>query len=157
MNVQKHLNSSWSMNMQWQLMGSDHSVEKYRLLYDLWMSENSVKTNKLQVLLATNAILVSAFALGQRPSPWIALAGFWFSVVWIFSIGRTVSYQQHWSKQMDKMADQNKEDTYYRIHLESVDPPPPLWGRVPSKYYLLGTPIATSFVWLVVLLYLLIK
>jgi hypothetical protein len=77
------------------LKPDERAFDEYRLIFDLWKSENSIKTTKLQVLLATNAILVSAFFLSGRVV-WIALAGFAFSMVWIFSIGRTIAYQEHW-------------------------------------------------------------
>jgi len=127
------------------------ATEKYKLLFDLWMSENSVKTNKLQMLMATNAILVSALALAQRPVLWIALAGLVFSLVWVLSIGRTVSYQQHWATQMEELRRQHSSNAMFQIH--STKTRLPIWGRVSSKYYLLGTPIATSIAWGTVILY----
>jgi hypothetical protein len=125
------------------------AIEKYKLIYDLWKSENSVKTNKLQVLLATNAILVSAFSLtGTRGSIWIAFVGFAFSTVWILSIGRTVSYQEHWQRQLEEIRKKYSSNTLFQIH--SAPAKHAVWGRVPSKYYLLGTPIATAIGWLIV-------
>ena len=37
------------------------AIDEYKLILDLWKSESPIKTNKLQVLLATNSILVTAF------------------------------------------------------------------------------------------------
>jgi len=48
------------------------AIEKYKLLFDLWMSGNPVKTSKLEMLMVTNSILVSAFFLAGQPS-WLAL------------------------------------------------------------------------------------
>ena len=126
------------------------AVEKYKLLFDLWMSENLVKTTKLQMLMATNSILVSAFFLVGQPI-WIALVGFAFSMVWVFSIGRAVSFQHHWRAQMEDLRKQYSENPIFQIH--SVKIKPPIWGSVSSKYYLLGTPFVASFTWLAVIIY----
>lgn len=127
------------------------AIEKYRLLFDLWMSENSVKTNKLQMLMATNAILVSALSLTKEPVVWIASAGFVFSMVWVFSIGRTVGYQSGWFVQMEQIRQLHNTNAIFQIH--NTKPKVPIWGRVPSKYYLLGTPLATTLAWLMVIIY----
>ncbi|MCK5627870.1 hypothetical protein KAI12_00245 [Candidatus Bathyarchaeota archaeon] len=121
-------------------------VDKYKIVFDLWKSENSIKTSKLQVLLATNAILVSAFFLTEQ-SIWIALVGFIFSFVWILSIGRTIGYQQHWKSMLEDIRKKDPNNQLFQIH--SAKAKVPIWGRVPSKYYLLGTPIATTIAWLI--------
>ena len=126
------------------------AVDEYRLIFDLWKSENSIKTTKLQVLLATNAILVSAFFLSGRVI-WIALAGFAFSMVWIFSIGRTISYQEHWQSLLEDMMKRYESTHMFQIHKVKIKPP--IWGRIPSKYYLLGTPITAALCWLIVFIY----
>jgi hypothetical protein len=131
------------------------AIEKYKLLFELWTSENSVKTNKLQMLMATNAILVSALTLAQRPVLWIALAGFVFSLVWILSIGRTVGYQEHWKVLMDEIRKQYGSNALFQTH--STQTALPVWGRVSSKYYLIGTPIATTIAWLSVIVFTLVR
>ena len=128
------------------------AVEEYKLLFKLWMSENPIKTNKLQVLMVTNSILVSSFFLVSN-NFWIAVVGFIFSLVWILSIGRTVSYQHHWHSQMEKLRQEHNDNTLFQIH--SVEITPIVWGRVSSKYYLVGTPIATAIAWLAVMLHVL--
>jgi len=129
------------------------AMEKYKLLFDLWMSENPVKTTKLQMLMATNSILASAFFLAGQPI-WIALIGFAFSMVWVLSIGRAVSFQHHWRAQMEDLRKQYSENPMFQIH--SVEIKPPVWGSVSSKYYLLGTPFVASITWLAVIVYLLL-
>lgn len=129
------------------------AIEKYKLLFDLWKSENPIKTNKLQVLIATNSILVSVFFL-MKHTIWIPLVGFAFSLIWIFSIGRTVSYQHHWYSQMENLRKKYSGNIVFQIH--SVKAKSPIWGRVPSRYYLLGTPFATTISWLAVVLYILL-
>lgn len=126
------------------------AVDKYTLLFNLWMSENSVKTNKLQMLMATNAILVAALTISQNPIGWIAVAGFTFSLVWVFSIGRTVAYQKRWQDQMEVLRTGFPTIPLFNIH--STKTKEPIWGRVPSRYYLLGTPIGTTLAWLVVII-----
>ena len=129
------------------------AVEKYKLLFDLWKSENPIKTNKLQMLMATNSILVSVFFLTEYTF-WIAFVGFLFSLVWVLSIGRTVSYQHHWRSQMEDLRQKYSDNPMFKIH--SVKIRPTTWGRVPSRYYLLGTPIATAVAWLAAMLYILL-
>ena len=122
-------------------------ADEYRLVFDLWKSENSIKTTKLQVLLATNAILASAFFLSGQVI-WIALVGSVFSTIWIFSIGRTISYQEHWQSLLEDIRKRYSSNHMFQIHSGKFKPA--IWGRVPSKYYLLGTPIGAAICWLAV-------
>jgi len=126
-------------------------MDRYKLLFDLWSAENNVKTNKLQMLMATNAILVSAVSLVGHTVIWIAVAGFVFSLVWVFSIGRTVAYQNHWHQQMEDIRKGNPAEPLFQVHATKTKEP--LWGRVPSKYYLIGTPVATTTAWFLVIVY----
>jgi hypothetical protein len=131
------------------------AIEKYKLLFELWMSENPIKTTKLQTLMATNSILASVFFLvGQPFCFWIAWVCLFFSKVWVLSNGRAVSFQHHWRSQMEDLRKEHSQNAVLQIH--SVEIKPPIWGRVPSKYYLLGTPIATAITWLAVIVYLLL-
>jgi hypothetical protein len=126
------------------------ALEKYRLLLDLWKSENLNKTNQLLMLMATNSLLVLAFFLAEQ-TPWIALVGFLFSFVWILSLGHTVSLQNHWRAQMEILRERCAHYALFQIH--SAEIRPSFWGKVSSRYYLLGTPIAITISWLAVLLY----
>lgn len=128
------------------------AVDKYKLLFDLWKSENPVKTSKLQMLMATNSILVSAFFLTQRTF-WIPAVGFLFSIVWVLSIGRTITYQRHWQSQMEELRKKYSGNFMFQLHNAEIKGP--IWGRVPSRYYLLGTPTATGIGWLAIMLYIL--
>jgi hypothetical protein len=130
-------------------------IDHYKLLFDMWKSENSVKTSKLQVLMATNAFLISAHVISHYSTIWIPLAGFIFSLVWIFSIGRSVAYQDHWKIQMNQLQQQNPTDPIFMVHMTKSKEP--LWGRVPSKYYLVGTPIGTTLAWISVVIYTLVN
>ncbi len=52
-------------------MGSDaerteQDYASYRLLVDLWARENPIKTTKLLVLLATNALLIAGMSIARR-------------------------------------------------------------------------------------------
>jgi len=129
------------------------AIDKYRLLTELWMSENPIKTNKLQMLMATNSILVSAFFLAGY-IPWIPAVGFVFSTVWAFSIGRTVAFQHYWYSQMDVIRKAYPNNTLFETHVAEFRPP--FFGSLSSRYYLIGTPIATALAWLAVLVYTLL-
>jgi len=134
-------------------MDEQLACDKYRLLFELWRSENPIKTSKLQMLMATNSILASAFFLAGQ-IPWIPLVGFVFSTVWTFSIGRTVAFQHHWFAQMESVRKEYPDNELFHIH--KADVRAPFWGSVSSRYYLIGTPIVTALAWLVVFLYTLL-
>jgi hypothetical protein len=136
----------------------------YRLLVDLWARENSIKTAKLLVLLATNALLIAAVTLagGFVPKNWpICLAGAAFSLVWILSLGRTALFQERWRLKIRETAARYPEDTRFQV-LEAAGEreKAPLiirvMGAVPSAYYLLGTPVLLCLAWCGMLLSVLI-
>lgn len=130
------------------------SVEKYKLLFQLWSSENPVKTGKLQTLMLVNSILLPAFLL-TGGSIWIAFVGFLFSAVWILSLGRTMNFQSHWLSQMEELRKQHMENPLFHIH--SKEKKFTIWGRVPSKYFLMGSCTASTIAWLCVILYIAIN
>jgi len=129
------------------------AVEKYRLFLNLWKSENPIKTIKFQMLMVTNALLVVGFFSTER-SFWIPLVGFAFSFIWTLSIGRTVGYQHHWHSQLEDIRRTHPRNAIFQIHSARVSPP--VWGRVSSKYYLLGTPALATISWLGVVLYIIL-
>lgn len=65
-----------------------------------------------------------------------------------------MSFQKHWRSQRENLRTKYADNTMFQIHSLRISPP--VWGRVPSKYYLLGTPIVTAIAWLAVLLYVLL-
>jgi hypothetical protein len=130
------------------------AVEKYKLLLDLWESVNRNNTNQLQMLMATNSLLVLAFFLAGRTS-WIALVACIFSLIWILSLGHTVSLQRNLWAQMEALRERCAHYALFQIH--SAEARLSIWDKVPSQYYLLGTPIVATIAWLVVLLVALFK
>ena len=101
----------------------DRDFETYKLLLNLWAAENPVKTNKLQVLLAVNALLVSAISVsgGFSADNWyVYLAGAVFSFIWTFSIGRTALFQDAWQTRIRDLKDRHPEDARFTI-LETAD------------------------------------
>ena len=126
------------------------AVEKYKLLLDLWKSENRNNTNQLLMLMATNSLLVLGFFLSGK-TPWIALIGCIFSFVWILSLGHTISSQRRWQAQMEVLRKRCAQYALFQIH--TAESKSSIWGKVPSINYLLGTPIVASIAWLIVLLY----
>jgi hypothetical protein len=137
--------------------------DSFRLLVDLWAGENPVKTGKLLVLLAVNAILVSALCMagGLEGRNWpIPLAGAAFSLVLFLSLGRTSLSQESWKRQIRELSGRYPEDS--RFHLLDGPPDPgkahPLLralGSIPSRYYLLGAPALLVSAWTGALVYLL--
>lgn len=138
----------------------------YKSYLDLWKSENPIKTNKLQVLLVVNGLLVSAVQIagGFQPKNWfLFLAASVFSFIWVLSIGRTSLFQKLWLLKVNELAakPEHADDPRFRIlDTSDVEKDAPGWlralGGVSSKYYLLGAPLLFSLVWLVTLLVVLI-
>ncbi len=141
-------------------MTVERDFETYRLLLDLWAQENPTKTNKLQVLLAVNAILVSAASVsdGVGRSDWpIFVAGLVFSLIWTFSIGRTSLYQSLWQAKLRELGKRYPDDPRFRV-IETTGyrhAAPGLlrfFGGVSSKWYLMFSPFGFALTWLVILL-----
>jgi hypothetical protein len=144
----------------------EKDYEAFKTYVDLWKSENPIKTNKLQVLLVVNGLLVSTanVAGGFKPENWVLFfAGAVFSFIWLISIGRTSLFQKVWQIKAKKIASKKDytDDPRFRIlNTTAEEKEAPVWlralGGVPSKYYLLGAPLLFSFLWLAALLYVLI-
>ena len=143
----------------------EKDYEAYKAYVNLWISENPIKANKLQVLLVVNGLLVSALQIagGFVPENWfLFLAGAVFSFIWILSIGRTSLFQKVWQIRANEIA---AKPTYARdprfqiLDTDKTEKHAPGWlqvlGSVSSKYYLLGAPILFSLAWGIALLYVL--
>jgi len=141
----------------------EKDYEAYKSYLTMWASENPIKTNKLQVLLVVNGLLVSALQIagGFVAKNWfILLAGAVFSFIWVLSIGRTSLFQQVWQSKAQEIAGKAAYagDPRFRVlDTQEAERRAPATlrslGRVPSKYYLLGAPILFSLLWLVALVY----
>jgi hypothetical protein len=136
----------------------------YKSYVDLWAGENPIKTNKLQVLLVVNGLLVSALQLGGGFSAgnWpIFLAGAVLSGIWILSIGRTSLFQKAWQVKTQELAKKYPGDPRFQLlDTDAAEASAPAWlqflGAVPSKYYLLGAPLLFSLIWASGLVYVLV-
>ena len=141
----------------------EKDYEAYKTYVLLWKDENPIKTNKLQVLLFANALLVSALQIsgGLVAKNWlIIVAGAVVSFIWVLSIGRTSLFQKVWQIKAKKMSKKYPTDARFQIlNTADAEGGSPAWlralGGVPSKYYLLGTPMLFSMLWLVALFYVL--
>lgn len=141
----------------------EKDYEAYKTYVMLWSSENPIKTNKLQVLLLVNGLLVSALQMTggfTRDNWFLLLAGAVFSFVWILSIGRTSLFQKAWQVKANAIAGKYKSDPRFAIlDTDAAERTAPGWlqtlGGVSSKYYLLGAPVLFSLLWLASLLYVL--
>lgn len=134
--------------------------ETYRCLLELWSRENPIKTTKLQVLLAVNALLVSAvnIAGGITASRWYVFAtGALFSAIWMFSIGRTSLFQDIWQVKLMDLRSRHPNDLRFSIldteqARRRTRPMLQLFGGISSKWYLLFSPLALALAWLIVLI-----
>lgn len=140
-------------------------LEAFSHLIRLWAGENPIKTMKLQVLLAVNAGLIAAvelnggFVFGNLP---LFLGGLVVCLIWTLSIGRTTLAQRLWKAKMAGIAAKHPNDPRFQItNTEGVHAEAPRWlhllGGVPSRYYLLGTPVGFGLMWLTTSLYSLLS
>ncbi len=138
----------------------ERELEVYRDMLALWKDENPIKTTKLQVLLATNALLVGFLQLsgGLLSKNWpLCMVGALLSGIWALSIGRTVLFQQRWKSRLQQLAERYPEDLRFQL-LQGweVDARPRLLlrvvGGVSSKVYLIGAPIFFCVAWCAALL-----
>ncbi|MDR4506971.1 MAG: hypothetical protein MRJ65_01825 [Candidatus Brocadiaceae bacterium] len=146
-------------------MEEDKDYEAYKTYLGLWESENPIKTNKLQVLLIVNGLLVSAVQVAggfTRDNWFLFLAGASFSFIWVLSIGRTSLFQKVWQTKAKAIAEktENMNDPRFQaFNTEAEEEKAPIWlrilGSIPSKYYLLGAPVLFSIIWFALLLYVL--
>jgi hypothetical protein len=133
----------------------------YKAYVDLWAAENPIKTFKLQVLLAVNALLVFALQVGGgfRIANWpVFMTGWIFSAIWTVSIGRTSLFQMAWRIKATELSKKYMEDPRFQLlDTGAAERCAPRWlrllGGVPSRYYLLGAPAVFSLVWVIGLIY----
>jgi len=134
--------------------------QTYRCLLELWSRENPIKTTKLQVLLAVNALLVLAVSIagGITASRWYIFAtGALFSAIWMLSIGRTSLFQDIWQVKMADLRSRHRDDLRFSI-LETEQarrrtrPLLKVFGGVSSQWYLLFAPLALALAWLITLI-----
>ena len=132
--------------------------ERYKLLVQLWSSENQVKTAKLQTFALVTSILVSVFVLVAEARAFVSPVGIVFSLVWLFSIGRTLHYQAYWRDQIDKIHEQFSDDFLFEIFdRKSLGVfRRGITGRISSKLILLGTPCVAAICWLGAMLWVII-
>lgn len=139
----------------------EKDYETYKSLLAMWSNENPIKTNKLQVLLAVNAILVSAIQISGgicRDRWYVYLAGAVFCAIWTFSIGRTSLFQDIWQIKIKDLRDRYPNDPRFSVlntgaEKTRVSPMLRAFGCVSSKWYLLFSPLIFAIIWLLVLAY----
>jgi hypothetical protein len=145
------------------MTAEEKDYQAYQTYVQLWKDENPIKTNKLQVLLIVNGLLVSALQVagGFSAENWfLFLAGAVFSFIWVLSIGRTSLFQKIWQFKAREISDRYPEDQRFSIlNTAEAMKEAPTWlrilGCVSSKYYLLGAPVLFSLSWVAALIYVL--
>ena len=137
----------------------ERDYEAFKALLALWQSENPIKTNKLQMLLLVNALLISAVAIagGLSAELWyVCVAGIVFSAVWALSIGRTSLFQDLWQARLAELQRKYADDPRFSVldvksRRPRASPLTRTFGAVPSSWYLLATPAALTLAWAVAL------
>jgi hypothetical protein len=134
--------------------------QTYKCLLELWSRENPIKTTKLQVFLAVNALLIAAVNIsgGVTGTRWyVYLAGALFSGIWMFSIGRTSLFQDIWHIKLADLRSRHLDDLRFSIleveqARKRTRPMLQMFGGISSKWYLLFAPLALALAWLIVLI-----
>ena len=135
-------------------------LDAYGRLVDLWAQENPIKTNKLQVLLAVNGLLVTGIQIngGFLQKNWaFYIAGAAFSAIWTFSIGRTVLFQKVWQRKIEALMARHPEDPRFTVldtesDEKAIAGAARVFGSISSKYYLLWSPAIFTVVWIFALI-----
>lgn len=139
-------------------MQAEPDYQTYKLLLDLWKSENQIKTIKLQFLLLVNALLVSTVGLagGFSGGLWfVYAAGVVLNLIWTFSIGRTSLFQDVWQAKMAALRKRYPEDARFSLLASEDEKKGARWivralGGMPSRWYLLFSPLGFAAVWLAI-------
>lgn len=139
---------------------ADRDYETYRQLLQLWQSENPIKTAKLQMLLAVNALLMSAVSVsgGFGNDRWyVYVTGIVLNLIWTFSIGRTSLFQDVWQARLLELQRRNAGDARFSLldnarYRRQTRRMVRTFGAVPSRWYLLLSPLAFAIAWLAILL-----
>jgi len=135
-------------------------LDAYGRLVNLWLQENPIKTNKLQVLLAVNGLLVTGIQIngGFVGKNWaFYIAGAAFSAIWTFSIGRTVLFQKIWQQKINAIRRRYPNDIRFGALDTDAEEKAAVgvvrfFGSISSKYYLLWSPAIFTVVWIIALL-----
>lgn len=143
-------------------------VESIKLAYDLWESENSIKTSKLYIYILIQSVLVSAYVAGARPDGFlipifnirlplvsiiVPLVGIGSSYMTFVSIGRTVAFQKAWKRKRKRLVKNAPEPvrTLFDFYPNQEDKERYWYGTLGSKYVLLAPPAIGLVLWVVVL------
>ncbi len=144
---------------------TERDYQRYCHLLELWSRENSIKTQKLQYFLLTNALLIVGIALTSIESQeslhdavipvtsLIPIVGTALSLIWTLSLGRTILFQKRWGALMRELSEQYQRDSRFQIlsakpRTTNLSILVKITGAVSSKYYLIGGPLAGIAFWL---------
>jgi len=131
-----------------------NQIEAWKVLIDLWKSENAVKTSKLMMFFAVQSLFVVAFGMNTGFDWVVPLLALLFSFLWFFCIGRTVACQKHWKKKADDLLrgfSDASRGIYDIFPTHEDEFSFPLYGKMPATYILLLPPILTFVIWLIIL------
>jgi hypothetical protein len=89
-------------------MEKEQKIEAQRKLYDLWVADNNMLNTKLSQLFVVNSILLAILTLPSKSEMQISvlygtsLIGGIFSLLWFFSIKRTLAFRKYYKDQLTK-------------------------------------------------------
>jgi hypothetical protein len=134
-------------------------IEVWKVLIDLWKSENSVKTSKLMMFFAVQSLFVVAFNKDNNFDWVVPLLAVLFSLFWYFCIGRTVAFQKYWKKKAnDLFSNFSESKEIYDFFPKTDDKSSfPFYGKMPAGLILLAPPLITFVIWLIILVFILTR
>jgi hypothetical protein len=121
------------------------SLEAIKSLTQIQSQDNNVLNQKLSQYLAVQTLIVvvdQKAGWGHIIPP---VLGLLTSLIWFFSIGRTIQYRRHWKLRIKKLVDNDKE-------LEPFDfgePPGKWYGALESQWVQLTVPVLGMLLWIV--------
>ncbi len=125
--------------------------ELLKTLHEMWRHENDIANKKIAIFFTVQSILMISFAASTVIT---SILGFSISIIWFLSLGRTIVYRQHWDSHAIKLSSDlsEKSKAYYQIFPTIDEKKKMAWyGKVPSKIFLLGTPLFCALLWGVIL------
>lgn len=126
----------------------EYVIQSILYTYDMWKHENEIANQKISIYFGVQAILIVALVSAPTPA---FVAGLVVSIVWFFSIGRTVGYRNHWrykNKQLINKLPQVVQSDYYLYPTHHDEKPMPWYAKIPSNWILLSTPVLGILFWI---------
>lgn len=117
-------------------------------LYKLWLADNAIANQKLNMYFVIQGIMVAALN-GFRLHPLVVpLIGILASAIWLVSMARTQAYRKYWEAKIKSLTI-NKSIGDLALLPTPTDIQ--WYGKAPSWLILLGSPLLGMILWILYL------